>query len=71
MTTAPNTALKTSPKIEIRLRIASVMILLGLACELVTLAWSHPIAFMSFMVIGGALVTLGVGLFLFSLVSHS
>ena len=37
--------------------------------ELATLRWSHPKAFLFFLLIGGALMALGIALYLFSLVS--
>jgi hypothetical protein len=52
-----------------RLRISGVLIILGLLVELLSLIRIHPLAFMAFLVIGGALLLAGVVLYLFSLVS--
>jgi hypothetical protein len=51
-----------------RLRMAGVLVLLGLVVELVTFLWNRPVAF--FLFIAGAGVTfLGVLIYLFSIVS--
>jgi hypothetical protein len=52
-----------------KLRIAGVLIAAGLLVELVSLRWSHPLAFMLFLSGGGALIVGGVLFYLFSLVS--
>ncbi len=52
-----------------RLRIAGILIAAGLLVELVSLRWSHPLAFMLFLSGGGALIVGGVLFYLFSLVS--
>jgi hypothetical protein len=36
--------------------------------ELVTLRWSHPTAFLFFLLLGGALMALGIVVYLLSLV---
>ena len=51
------------------LQIAGVLIALGLIAEAVTLFFAHPIAFMSFILIGGTLIGLGVVLYLWTLFS--
>ena len=56
-------------KIERRIRIAGILLIAGLLVELVTLRWSHPTAFLFFLLLGGALMALGVGIYLLSLVS--
>jgi len=38
--------------------------------EVVTLYWAHPLAFVLFIVLGGALVAAGTLLYLYSIVSH-
>jgi hypothetical protein len=57
------------PKIERRIRLAGILLIAGLLVELVTLRWSHPTAFLSFLLLGGALMALGIGVYLLSLVS--
>ena len=62
--------MNTQPtKIERRIRLAGILLIAGLLVELVTLRWSHPTAFLFFLLLGGALMTLGIGVYLLSLVS--
>jgi uncharacterized membrane protein YczE len=58
-----------STKIERRIRLAGILLIAGLLVEMVTLRWSHPTAFLVFLLIGGVLMALGVGVYLLSLVS--
>ena len=55
--------------IDRRLRISGVLVIIGLLCEALCLLWSRPIAFVVLVVFGGALIGIGVLLFLYSLVS--
>ena len=57
-------------KIEKRIRIAGILLALGLVVELVTLKWAHPMAFLFFLLLGGTLMAAGILFYLFSLVSH-
>jgi hypothetical protein len=57
------------PKIEKRIRVAGILLIAGLLVELVTLRWAHPTAFLFFLLLGGSLMALGIGIYLFSLVS--
>lgn len=52
-----------------RLRLAGILVIIGLLVEALCLAWSKPIAFVVLVCIGGALIGLGVLFFLYSLVS--
>jgi hypothetical protein len=56
-------------KVERRIRLAGMLLIAGLLVELVTLRWSHPTAFLFFLLMGGALMALGIGVYLLSLVS--
>jgi hypothetical protein len=56
-------------RIERRIRLAGILLIAGLLVELVTLRWSHPTAFLFFLLLGGALMALGIGAYLLSLVS--
>ena len=56
-------------KIERRIRLAGILLIAGLLVELITLQWSHPTAFLFFLMLGGALMALGIAIYLFSLVS--
>lgn len=52
-----------------RVRISSTLVLLGLLVELVSLLWSHPTAFILFLMPGALLMASGILLYLVSLVS--
>jgi hypothetical protein len=54
---------------EKRLRIGGVFVLLGLLVELVALRWVHPAAFLVFAFIGIPILSLGIVIYLYSLVS--
>lgn len=54
--------------IEKRIRWAGLLVCLGLAVQLVTLLWIHPLAFVAFLLIGCPLMLAGVVLYLWSLV---
>jgi hypothetical protein len=56
-------------KIERRIRLAGILLIAGLLVELATLRWSHPTAFLFFLLLGGALMALGIVVYLLSLVS--
>ena len=56
-------------KLEKRLRLSGILILIGLFVELITLRWSHPTAFLFFAGLGGSLMAFGVLLYLLTLVS--
>ena len=52
-----------------RLRIAGVLIVLGLIVEALSLIWNHPLSFVAFLGIGGLLLFLGIVVYLAALVS--
>jgi hypothetical protein len=56
-------------RIERWIRLAGMVLITGLLVELVTLRWSHPTAFLFFLSLGGALMALGIGVYLLSLIS--
>jgi len=62
---------KRPSRLEKRLRIAGSLILIGLVVELITLKWSHPTAFLFFLLLGGSLMAIGVLFYLYSLLSHT
>lgn len=57
-------------KIERRLRVAGILIIAGLLVELFSLRWSHPTAFLIFIMLGGTLIGIGILVYLYSLVSR-
>lgn len=56
--------------IERSIRLSGFLIAAGLFIQIVTLCWTHPLAFMSFILIGCPLVAAGILFFLDSLVIH-
>lgn len=56
-------------KLHWRLRLAGILVVLGLAIELATLFSSRAIAFIAFVGIGCVLLVLGVLVYLWSLVT--
>jgi hypothetical protein len=59
--------MKTLTKVERRLRQAGTLIVLGLMVELVSLRWSHPTAFLLFILLGATLMGLGILSYLLTL----
>ncbi len=58
------------PRMGRRLRLSGILVGGGLLVEMITLYWSHPLAFFAFAGLGAGLVGAGVVVYLFSLVSH-
>jgi hypothetical protein len=56
---------------ERRIRWSGMFIVAGLLLQLATLPWTHPLAFVFFVMVGCPLVAVGILLFLYSLVSHT
>lgn len=52
-----------------RMKLAGLLLSGGLLIEVATLYWSHPVAFLVFLLLGGLLVGAGILLYLYSLVS--
>ncbi|MFY9555552.1 MAG: hypothetical protein WAV47_12640 [Blastocatellia bacterium] len=61
----------SSTKMQRRLRSAGTLVLLGLGIELLSLLWSHPTAFILFLVPGTLLIAIGILIYFYSLVSVS
>ncbi len=55
--------------IESRIRLAGVLVGVGLVIQMLTLLWTQPLAFVAFLVLGCPILAAGVLLFLYSLVS--
>jgi hypothetical protein len=60
-----------SSTIEHRIRWSGMLVVAGLVVQMLTLLWTHPLAFMAFILIGCPLVAAGILLYLYSLASHS
>jgi hypothetical protein len=54
---------------EKRLRIAGVFVLFGLLVELIALRWVHPAAFLILAFVGIPIMSLGIVIYLYSLIS--
>lgn len=55
------------PRLARRLKLAGLLVGLGLLIEAATLFWSHPTAFLAFLLLGAVLVAAGVVLYLLSI----
>jgi hypothetical protein len=58
-------------QIERALRISGLLLILGIAVEVVSLLWEKPLAFLLFVGVGGSLTLMGIVLYLYSLVPPS
>jgi hypothetical protein len=54
-------------RFESRTRISGILIAAGLLVQSATHFWVHPLAFLTFLIIGAPLVAIGVFTFLYSL----
>jgi hypothetical protein len=60
-----------NPKIEGRLRIAGVLVALGLITQFLTIFWNHPLAFVVFVTVGAPLAIAGIAIYLIALLIAS
>ncbi len=60
---------KKATGLEKRLRLAGMLLIVGLLVEAICLLWARPIAFILLVGAGGLLCAAGIVLFLYSLVS--
>ncbi|HTR48603.1 MAG TPA: hypothetical protein VMM16_14570 [Verrucomicrobiae bacterium] len=56
--------------IERRIRWSGILIGAGLIIQMLSLLWTHPLAFVAFLLIGCPLVAAGILFYLYSLASH-
>ena len=56
--------------VQKRIRIAGILIIAGLFVELITLRWSHPTAFLFFLLIGGTLMAVSEAIVFFGLLAY-
>lgn len=61
---------EADPRLARRLRLAGLLLGLGLLIEAATLFWPHPTAFLVFLLLGGVLVAAGVVLYLFTIATY-
>ena len=52
-------------------RVAGISIIGGLLVDIITLIWSHHLAFLFFMIFGGIFIIGGILLFLYVVISRS
>jgi len=57
--------------IESRIRWSGILVVAGLIVQMLTLFFTHPLAFVAFLLVGCPLVAAGILLYLYSLVSHN
>ena len=70
MTVAREPAGAAEPtRLEGRLRLAAVLVVLGLAVEAISFAALHPAGFFAFLAPGALLVAAGIALYLWSIAS--
>jgi predicted membrane channel-forming protein YqfA (hemolysin III family) len=62
---------EAAPRLVRRLRLAGLLVSLGLLIEAATLFWQHPTAFLAFLFLGGSLVAVGVILYLLSIATSA
>jgi hypothetical protein len=55
--------------LERRFRVAGVLLILGLLVEALCLAWKGPLAFLLFLGLGGILLSAGIVVYFYALVS--
>jgi len=58
-------------RMDRRLRVSGILIVLGLLVEALSLIRIHPLAFLGFMFVGGGFLVAGIAIYLYSLVSVS
>ena len=51
-----------------RVRLAGILVCLGLLVELASLGWSHPTSFLLFVIAGGTSLAVGIAIYLWWLV---
>lgn len=56
----------THTPIERALRLSGILLILGIAVEVISLLWEKPLSFLLFVGVGGLLTLIGILLFLYS-----
>jgi hypothetical protein len=59
----------TTVRLEKRLRLAGILVIVGLVVEGICLLWAGPLAFIFLVAVGGFLCAAGIVVYLYSLVS--
>ena len=53
-----------------KLKLAGILISAGLTAQGLSLVWNHPLSFVAFLGVGGALLMAGIVVYLIALVSN-
>jgi uncharacterized membrane protein len=59
--------MKLRTRIEKRLRIGGILLISGLAIQVLTLLWNHPLSFLAFMFVASPLVLAGIVIYFSSI----
>lgn len=54
--------------LERRLKLSGGLVSMGIVVEVLTLYWSHPMAFLAFLLLGGAIVAVGIAIYVRTIV---
>jgi hypothetical protein len=65
-----NARLTTRTFIEQRIRWTGILIVAGLILQMLTLPWTHPLAFVCFLLVGCPLIAAGILIYLCSLATN-
>ena len=60
-----------TPVLSRRLKLAGILVALGLIVEALTMFWRHPTAFLVFLFLGALLVVAGVLLYLVTIATYA
>jgi len=60
-----------APVLSRRLKLAGILVALGLIVEALTMFWRHPTAFLVFLFLGALLVVAGVLLYLLTIATYA
>jgi len=60
-----------TPVLSRRLKLAGILVALGLIVEALTMFWRHPTAFLVFLFLGALLVVAGVLLYLLTIATYA
>jgi fucose permease len=60
-----------TPVLSRRLKLAGILVALGLIIEALTMFWRHPTAFLVFLFLGALLVVAGVLLYLLTIATYA
>ena len=59
----------SAARLQGKLKMAAWLLIAGLAVEAMTIQWAHPMSFVLFIIVGGALILAGVATYLIAIVT--